>query len=69
VNSSSNKQEIHIDCDDKGVKSTGVVRVEAVNSENIKVDMQIAAVSNGRTLNISNTATSKWIGAVCTDKQ
>ena len=41
VTSSGSKQEIRIDCDREGMKSTGTVKVEAVDSENIKGSMQM----------------------------
>ncbi len=48
VTSSGSKQEIRIDCDREGMKSTGTVKVEAVDSENVKGSMQMS-VTNGAT--------------------
>jgi hypothetical protein len=68
VDSSRTKQEVHVDCDDKGGKVSGTVRVEALSSENIKVDMQFTVAMNGQTMSMNNTATAKWLGAACTEK-
>ena len=69
VSSSSTKQEIHVECSEKGATSTSTVRVEAQNPETIKIDMLVGVTMNGQTTNTTNTATSKWIGAMCTEKQ
>lgn len=67
--SSSSKQEIHVDCDHNGRKSSGVIKVEAVDSEHIRASMQMtAATDSDHTMNMNYTFTSKWIGAACTEK-
>jgi Protein of unknown function (DUF3617) len=71
--SSSSKQEIHVECNREGSKSSGVVKVEAVDSEHIRGSMQMTATTTGsegpHTMNMNYTFTSKWIGAACTESK
>ena len=60
------KQEIHIDCSDDS-KQTGAIVIDALNSESIKFNMQIAITKNGQPMNVTVNGTSKWLGATCTD--
>ena len=62
------QQEIHVDCSRNGIKSTGTVNLEAVDSENVKGSMQMTATSGGRTMNMNFTFSAKWIGPACTEK-
>jgi hypothetical protein len=41
--------------------------IEALNSESIKVNVQIAITKNGRFMNVTVNGTSKRLGATCTD--
>jgi hypothetical protein len=68
--SSSSKQEIHMECDRNATKSSGTVKVEAVDSEHIRGSIQMTATggADGHAMNMNYTFTSKWIGAACTDK-
>jgi hypothetical protein len=66
--SSASKQEISLNCDHQGMKSSGTVKVEAVNSENIKGSMQITVTNHDRTMNMNYTFSSKWVGPACTVK-
>ena len=67
--STSGKQEIHMDCDRNGIKTTGTVIVEAVDSETIHGSMKMTTTSEAkRTMNMDYTFTSKWVGAACTEK-
>ena len=68
VESSGSKQEISLNCDHQGMKSSGTVKVEAVNPENIKGSMQITVSNHDRTMNMNYTFTSKWVGPACTAK-
>ena len=69
VSSSSAKQEIHLDCKDDKMQSTGTIKIEAVNSENVKGSIQMAASSRGQTMNVNYTFASKWIGPSCTESK
>jgi hypothetical protein len=52
----------------EGMKSTGTVKVEAVDSENIKGSMQMTVTNGEHTLNMNYIFASKWIGPVCAEK-
>jgi hypothetical protein len=67
VTSSGSKQEVRFECTNGAMKNTGTLLVEAVNSENVKGSIQIAATSGDRTMNVNSTFTSKWIGATCSE--
>jgi hypothetical protein len=69
VNSTSTKQEAHVECAEKGMTSTGTILVEAQNSETIRLDIQVTALVNGQPTKVSTSGTSKWISATCTDKK
>jgi len=69
VSSSASKQEIRIDCTTEKIKSTGIFRVEAVNSETVKGSMQMTMNNaGGRPMNVNSTFTSKWLGPTCDSK-
>lgn len=67
TSSSSNKQEIHMDCDRNGNKQTATMIVERVSSESLKFNIQAAGSDNGKSMNMSITGTSKWLGPTCED--
>jgi hypothetical protein len=68
VTSSGSKQEIRIDCDHEGMKSTGTVKVEAVDSENVKGSMQMSVTNGQHTMNMNYMFAAKWIGPACAEK-
>jgi hypothetical protein len=68
VSSSASKQEVRVDCSTDKIKSTGVFRVEAVNSETVKGSMQMTMNSGGRPMNMNSTFTAKWLGPTCDSK-
>lgn len=70
VTSTSGKQEIHIDCNRNGNKSSGNITVEAIDSEHIRGSIRMTATTgdDGHTMNMNYTFTSKWIGAACSEK-
>jgi hypothetical protein len=69
VNSSRNKQEVKMDCDSNGIKSTGTMTVEALSSDSMKFNLQMAANQNGQTMNMTINGTGKWLGATCTENK
>jgi hypothetical protein len=69
MTSSGSKQEIRVECAKATMKSSGTVRVEAVDSENVKGATQMTMTDGTRTMTIKSTFTSKWIGPVCTDEK
>ena len=68
ITSSGRKQEINMDCVREGMKSTGTVKVEAVDSENIKGSMQMTVTNGEHTMNMNYIFASKLIGPVCAEK-
>ena len=68
VTSSGSKQEIRVDCNTNGAKTTGTVKVEAVDSENVKGSMQLAVTNGEHTMNMNYMFASRWIGPACTEK-
>jgi hypothetical protein len=68
VTSSGSRQEIRIDCNREAMKSTGTVKVEAVDSENVKGSMQMTITNGEHTMNMNYTFAAKWIGPACTEK-
>jgi len=67
VTSSGSRQEIRIDCTRDGTKSTGTVKVEAVDSENVKGSMQMSIANGEHTMNMNYTFAAKWIGPACSE--
>jgi hypothetical protein len=68
VTSSGSKQEIHIDCTRDGGKATGTIKLEAVDSENLKGSMQMTMANGEHTMNMNYSFAAKWIGAACAEK-
>ena len=68
ASSSSSKQEVHVDCNQNGAKTSGTIKVEAVDSEHIRGSFQMTATSEGdHAMKMNYTFTSKWLGAACTE--
>lgn len=67
VTSSGSKQEIHVDCDRASMKSSGTIKVEAIDSENVKGSMQMTMTNGEHTMNMNYTFAAKWIGPACTE--
>jgi len=65
VTSNSTTQEIKIECNRDGNKSTGTVRVDASNRENVKGSIQMNMNGGGRGMTMNGTFNSKWLGATC----
>jgi hypothetical protein len=63
VTSSRSKQEFHIACTSGGMKESGTVRIEALDSENVKGSSQMSVTNAARTMNVNATFSGKWIGA------
>jgi len=67
TSSSRNKQEVHMECELNGNKQTGTAVFEALSSESMKFNVQVAATNNGQPMNMTINGTSKWLGATCTE--
>ncbi len=68
VSSSGGKQELRMECARDNMKSTGTIKVEAVDSRTVKGSVMMAATSGDHTMNMNYSFVSKWIGSDCTDK-
>jgi len=68
LTSTGSKMEIEEVCTEENSKFDSKVRFEALDSEHVKGTMESTATGSGKTMNINGTITSKWIGAVCTEK-
>ncbi|HEV2687310.1 MAG TPA: DUF3617 family protein [Bryobacteraceae bacterium] len=71
TSASATKQEIQIECATVQFKSTGVIRVEAVNPENVKGSMQMNTTTptGGKGMTINSTFSAKWLGPTCEAKK
>jgi len=65
ITSTSTRQEIKVECNREGAKAAGTVKIEATSSDTVKGSMQMAVTTNGHTMNVNNSFTSKWLGPVC----
>jgi hypothetical protein len=70
ISASSSKQEIHVECKQDGAKTSGTIKVEALDSEHTRGSIQMTTTSpsdSDRPMNMNYTFTSKWLGAACTE--
>ena len=66
VTSSSDKQEIKIECKRDSGTVAGTVRVERIGPDTVKGTMQMNMTSGGgRSMTMNSNFTSKWLGATC----
>ena len=68
ITSSRSKQEIHIECTERGGKQSGTVRIEAASSESVKGSTEMTMTAGGRTMNVNGTFAAKWLGPTCTER-
>jgi len=69
ISSSRSKEEIHLECAIGGGKQSGTIRVEAVNSENVKGTTEMTVSAGSRTMTSNSTFTAKWLGPTCAPNQ
>ena len=69
VTSSGTRQEIHMECEMGGGKQTGTLKLEALDSGNVKGSMQMVASNGGRSMTVNSSFSSKWLGPVCTESK
>ncbi len=65
ITSTSSKTEVRLDCDQQGIKTSGTVRVDAINSENVKGSVKAESTGGGNTMNVNSNFTSKWLSSDC----
>ncbi len=66
VRSTSSDQEIHMECDNNGMKSGGTIHIEALNPESVKGSGKMTMTDGARTMNVSSNFTGKWVASTCT---
>jgi len=68
TNSTSSKQDIRFDCNDEksGMKGSGTVHIEAINSETVKGTAQVN-VGGGGNMTMQMLFSAKWVSADCGD--
>jgi hypothetical protein len=67
VNSTGSKLEVKFHCEEKQTSSDGTLLVEAIGSDNVKGTMHLVTNSNGRTMNMDFTISSKYLSPACGD--
>ena len=63
--STASTQEIGVECANERMKSTGMVRIQALDSENVKASVHMTMTFGDQTSEINSSWTSKWIGPSC----
>jgi Protein of unknown function (DUF3617) len=67
VSSTGRRLEVKFHCEEKESSSDGTFTMDAIGSDNVKGTMHSTTNSNGRTMNMDFTITSKYLGADCGD--
>jgi len=68
ITSTSSRQEITFTCLIAGIKSTGTMHIDAVDSGNIKAHMTMNMTSSSGTSTNNLDFTARWLGPICTEK-
>jgi hypothetical protein len=69
VSASSTKRESRVECKEAEGVGSGTLRIEATNSEAVKIAGTVAFNAGGNGFNTVINGTAKWISAVCTGKE
>jgi hypothetical protein len=67
VNSTSSKLEVKMHCEEKQTTSDSTVVIDALSLDGVKGTVQSVVNSNGRTMNMNFTFSSKYLGTDCGD--
>jgi len=65
VSTSRRRQEVRVDCGKGDTQGGGKIAIEAQDPENVKVRSQWVATDGSRKMEMSSTATLRWLGAAC----
>lgn len=65
VTSNGSAQEIHVECAHETRKSSGTVKIQALNSESIKGLVEMTVSTGGKSMNTNMSFTGKWIAPTC----
>jgi len=69
MTSTSSKLDMHVVCDQEGVKSAGTVHLDVLNPETVKGTGQMTVSGNGQSMSSNLALSAKWIGSSCGDVQ
>jgi hypothetical protein len=67
VNSTGSRLEVKLHCEEKQTTTDGTLVLEALSSDGVKGTMHSVTNSNGRTMNMDFTFSSKYLGPDCGD--
>jgi hypothetical protein len=56
-----------MECEIGGGKQLGTLKLETIDSSNVKGSMQMTASNGARTMNVNSTFVAKWLGPACTE--
>jgi hypothetical protein len=65
--STGSMQEIHVECERNNRKSSGTLRLEALDSEHVKGTVKMTMTSASGNMDINSSFTAKWVGETCSD--
>jgi hypothetical protein len=66
LTSTSSKMDVRLQCDEgDGMKTNATLKVEALNSENVKGAVEAESSGGGNKMNMKSNFTAKWLGPVC----
>lgn len=65
VSATPGHQQVHVDCDMEGMKSTGDLTIDRVDAEHTKGQMVMKTSPQGRPVETKMSFESKWVSADC----
>lgn len=65
ISSTSSRVDVKLDCLISGMKVQGRGQFEAVDSEDVKGQIQSSATNGDHTMSANTNYTAKWIGSAC----
>jgi hypothetical protein len=65
VTSTSNMQEIRVECNRNDRKSGGTLRFEALDPEHVKGTVKMTMTGPNGSMDINSSFTAKWVGEAC----
>jgi hypothetical protein len=67
VSMTGSKKVLNISCESANMKSEGTMNIDLPDSEHFNGTMQMHVVSQGRTMDITQKMSGKWLGPDCGD--
>ena len=59
------RQDVHVECAEGSVKSSGTIRIETSHPEGFKVTSDWLTSDGSRSMKMTSTAVGKWLGGIC----